>query len=296
MRSRGSIVVPLVLIAAGVVLILNNLGLVSWDVWTLLARLWPVLLIALGLDLLLGRSVLRWAVAAALVALVGIAVTLALFGPSPVGPGEEVRIALAGARRAELILTAPVGTLEVQASSDPALLVSGTITAPWPDRSRWRADRLGEVIRVDVALERGYELPAVVWPNRTQARLRLSPGIPIALRATLGEGQATLDLSGLLVTDLAVRGGGGRFEVTLPAQGDVTATVWGGSGEATVRVPASVGARIRVAGGCGPVEVVGDYTELDGAFVSRNWGATPHTVDLRVGGGAGRVLVLLGSP
>ena len=296
MRSRRSIVLPLVLIAAGVVLILNNLGYLSWDVWTLLARLWPVVLIALGLDILLGRSVLRWALAMALLSLVGIAVVLAVFGPVPIGPGKEVAIPLGGARRAEVVLAAPLGKVTVRAASDPALLVSGTLTAPWPDHARWRATRVGDLVQVEVLLERGYELPLTVWPNRSAATLGLSQEIPIALRATLGEGEANLDLSGLLLTDLVVRGGGGRLEVTLPTRGNLTATVWGGSGEATVRVPASVGARVRLAGGCGPVEIVGDYTELDGAFVSADFGAGAATVDLRVAAGTGRVVVVLGSP
>lgn len=296
MRSRGSVVVPLVFIAAGVVLILNNLGYLSWGVWSLLARLWPVVLIAFGLDLLFGRSIVRWALGTALLFLVGIAVALAVFGPSPVGPGEEVKIPVSGALRAEVILSAPLGKVTVHTASNPTLLLSGTLTVPWPDRGKWRTSRKGESVQVEITLERDFELPGTVWPNRCAATIGLSPEIPIALRATLGTGQAVLDLSELLVTDLVVRGGGGRLDVTLPAQGNVSATVWGGSGDATVRIPSSVGARIHLAGGCGPVEIVGDYTEVDGAFLAGGYGAGPHTVDLQVGAGTGRVLVVLGSP
>lgn len=78
---RGSIAVPLLLIAAGVILLLNNLGRLPWAVWDLLAKLWPVLLIALGLDILFGRSALRWALGIALAVLVAVAVILALRGP-----------------------------------------------------------------------------------------------------------------------------------------------------------------------------------------------------------------------
>lgn len=83
---REAIVLPLLLIAAGVILLLKNLGHLPWTVWELLAKLWPVLLIALGLDILFGRSALRWALGIALALLVALAVLLALRGP----PSEEV--------------------------------------------------------------------------------------------------------------------------------------------------------------------------------------------------------------
>jgi hypothetical protein len=40
-----------ILIGLGIVFLLDNLGLISWD-W---AQLWPVILIVIGVALLLGR-------------------------------------------------------------------------------------------------------------------------------------------------------------------------------------------------------------------------------------------------
>ena len=44
------------LLALGVVLLLSNLGVWPWGISESLWRLWPVLLIALGLDLIVGRG------------------------------------------------------------------------------------------------------------------------------------------------------------------------------------------------------------------------------------------------
>ena len=54
-RRKPGLVGPTILIAMGVIFLLNNLGLVSWDIWGTLLQLWPILLIALGLDMLVGR-------------------------------------------------------------------------------------------------------------------------------------------------------------------------------------------------------------------------------------------------
>ncbi len=46
----------LVLIFAGAILILNNYGVISWEIWRAMASLWPALLIAVGFGMVLGRS------------------------------------------------------------------------------------------------------------------------------------------------------------------------------------------------------------------------------------------------
>ena len=59
-RRRRSLVWPLVLISIGILFLLNNLGLVSWNLWSLLWRMWPVLVVAIGLDLIFGRRSGIW--------------------------------------------------------------------------------------------------------------------------------------------------------------------------------------------------------------------------------------------
>jgi hypothetical protein len=49
-RRRGSVFFPIVLIVLGVVLLLSNLGVMKGNIWEQLLQLWPVLLIAGGLD------------------------------------------------------------------------------------------------------------------------------------------------------------------------------------------------------------------------------------------------------
>jgi hypothetical protein len=49
----GGVIVLLV----GVILILNNFGIVAWEIWGAMAPLWPVLLVIVGLRIVLGRNV-----------------------------------------------------------------------------------------------------------------------------------------------------------------------------------------------------------------------------------------------
>jgi hypothetical protein len=50
-RFRGAIL-PVVIVVIGLLLLLNTLDVIAWTVWPRLSRLWPVLVIAFGIDLL----------------------------------------------------------------------------------------------------------------------------------------------------------------------------------------------------------------------------------------------------
>jgi hypothetical protein len=52
----GSFFWPLLLITIGGLLLLNNFGIIPWEIWDSLIRFWPVMLILVGLEILLGRS------------------------------------------------------------------------------------------------------------------------------------------------------------------------------------------------------------------------------------------------
>jgi hypothetical protein len=46
----------IILIFLGIILLLNNFGILSWESWSTIWRFWPLLLILGGLQLVMGRS------------------------------------------------------------------------------------------------------------------------------------------------------------------------------------------------------------------------------------------------
>jgi hypothetical protein len=47
-NSRGGLLLPVLVIVAGILLLLNNLNVLDWSVWGEIAKFWPVLLILGG--------------------------------------------------------------------------------------------------------------------------------------------------------------------------------------------------------------------------------------------------------
>jgi hypothetical protein len=78
-RQEG-LVGPIFLVGLGVVFLLSNLGYLAFEAWPFVLRLWPVLLIAFGLDILTRRRSIAWGLLGLLVALAVLAAALWLAG------------------------------------------------------------------------------------------------------------------------------------------------------------------------------------------------------------------------
>ncbi len=301
-RRRGSVVGPLILIALGVVFLLNNMGYLSWDIWLVLWRLWPLLLVAIGLDLLIGRRSL-------LGSLIVVVLIIALFGgglyllTSPMLAGgqpsrtENIRQTLQGATSADVRVEPGAAALRIgstQELSSPQpedLLIVGTVGL-----------RGGEQLSQDYSVSAGngnYRLstnepafvPLVPGPLNERWDLLLTPSVPINLRVNAGYGEVNLDLFALKLLSLRVSSGAGRTTVTLPARGMFQAQLSGGVGETVVRIPSGLAARIHTSTGIGSVEVPSGFQKQGDVYVSPDYDSASARVDLQVSGGIGRITI-----
>jgi hypothetical protein len=107
-RRYPSLVWPIVLITAGVMFLLSNLGVLEVDFWQLW-RLWPVLLILGGLDIILGRRsfvgnlvVVTLTVAIMTGTVILLAAAPDYLAPSTSGGVESIDEPLDGIERADL--------------------------------------------------------------------------------------------------------------------------------------------------------------------------------------------------
>lgn len=54
-RRINGLLLPVLIVAAGVVLLLNTTGVLSWSAWSELGRLWPIAVILFGLSIIWNR-------------------------------------------------------------------------------------------------------------------------------------------------------------------------------------------------------------------------------------------------
>jgi hypothetical protein len=290
---RGSLVGPVVLIGIGVLFLLSNLGAIRWSVWDALWRLWPILLIAAGLDLVIGRrgTWANWLLILALLALVFGAIWIFTRMPVSEGRTEQVRQALEGAERAEVVIDAGVGRLSVGSPTADGVLVSGSVELlPGLDLRQDSSESAGTA-HYRIESEGSWGFPSFRWDSDVAWDLRLTEAIPMTLQVDAGVGEADLDLSALQITDLTVDLGVGKTTLTLPATGHYRASIDTGVGEAVITLPPGLAARIRVSNGLGDVQVLGDFDRQDDVYTTPGFDQADNRVELNVSGGIGRIVI-----
>jgi hypothetical protein len=256
MRPGRGVFWPLLLIALGLVFLLQNFGLISGISWLAVARLWPLLLILIGLDIAFAR---RWPLPTLAAEVVVIAAGLALVAYAPnLGPGlfvfsdgngpgltdvtvprgDATQLSLtvnAGATRAYHLSGGSKELVEAQ-SANPDLRVRNS--AP---RVSGRAD-----VRLDQVSPNGFLRPG----NAADIQIRLASDVPTSLTINVGAGDFDIDLSDIRVTDARVNVGASSMRFALPKpSGNVDIRMNGGASSVTITVPDGVEARIATTGG-----------------------------------------------
>lgn len=292
---RVGFVGPSLLIGAGILLLLNNLGIVAWDTWLVLWRLWPVILIAVGLDILIGRrSLLTSALVAVALIVVLLGGTLLLASGMTSAGQETIAQPRSGATSASITIGPAVANLRIAAASDTTMLVGGTVDRLRGETLRQEAQGTNGAVTYVLESRAVRGLPFGATPPGGDPAiwdLRLGRDVPIALKVSTGIGQATLDLTGLQLTNLDVSSGVGQTIITLPGQGRFSAKVDAGVGEVIVRVPTGMAARIHVNSGLGSVDMPTGYARQGDWYVSPGYDTAANRIDLDINGGVGRIAV-----
>jgi len=296
-RKSQSFIGPLVLILAGIVLLLNQLGI--WNVdWSYVWRLWPLLLILIGLDILLSRTRVGGLVFLLLAAaIIGAAVLFLPLARMPVGDYEREAYSYpaSGLEAATIRLEPGVATLQILPASDSGDLIR---LEAKHDRHRGLTSLVQEeelardVARIylkskssTVAWRPFESAPAQEW------QVWLAPEIPLQLEVHTGVGRAGLDLGGLTLTRLDLNVGVGSVDVTLPGDGDYEAFINGGVGSMTVEIPATMEASIRVDEGIGSVTVGRRYRPQGRYYVTEGYKSARDKVKVDIDGGVGSITI-----
>jgi len=262
---RSGLFWGILLLLIGLLLLLNNLDLITVDVWS---AVWAVVLIALGIGIL-------WGI---------------VLGPGSL-EGEELTIPLGGAASGRVQVKHGAGRLRVSAGAPPDTLLVGSCSGGISHRTRSKGNEL------DVELSpRDFPYGMAPWNwGRGGLRwsFRLNDQIPVVLAVETGASDVRLDLTELRISDLQLQTGASSVSVDLPARaGRTRVRVEAGAASVSLRVPPDVAARVRLESALASVEVDRNrFPRTGDVYLSSDYDTAQNKVDIKVEAGVGSLRV-----
>jgi hypothetical protein len=294
---RGlSIVGPFILIGIGIVLLLQQLNMIQWGFWEVAFRLWPLIIIAVGADILIARRSYIGAVASLLVVLALFVGGIYLMGAGPARTGdrltsEEVAYDLGDAASGEINLTLDAGQMTIGAlSADSKNAIAGTIRQA-PNESVTSSHNFsGSKVHVDIESR---------WPQTyfftTEIDhtwdLALTGRVPLDLNLTLGAGEIVADLTGLKLNSVNVKIGAGHLVLILPEGSTIRVDVSIGAGSAEIRLPGKAPVKVDCTTGVGNCALPNGSGFWGQEYTSPDYSSADAkiTIEMSLGVGEGEV-------
>jgi len=281
--KREGLVGATFLIGLGVIFLLANFGYLAVSVWRMVIYLWPVLLIAIGFDLVIGRRSMLGSLIGLVLILAILASSLWIFGVRVERgqglEGEEISQALGGATKAQIDIAAGAGDLQLRSHDDADVLISGRVSRQGNLRVEESTSQSGGVIQ--------YSLRSV-GPSMISGRfdddwgwnLAITKEIPVELEVSLGAGNAHLDLTGVQLSDLTVDMGVGKTTVTFPSESSFRASIDEAIGSIVLEVPTDIGVSIQYDTGLVGSDVPSGYQMRNDVYYSPNYESSANRIDI----------------
>jgi len=307
-RDRPSLVWPILLIALGVILLLANLNLLPGDSLALLLRLWPVAVILLGLDLIIGRRSTAGMLISGCIALllVGGLIVLLLLAPqipalsqltagaelrtehisAPLGPVETARVTMDWGGNDGTLRAAPASS---QNLIEGDVSYFGSLIFDVSSRGQQ------STVRLDTR-SNSFGFFNIAAAGEREWNLALHPGVTYDLYLDTGSGAPEFDLSELTLNELRLDSGSGSISLALPP-GDYKAVIDAGSGAVDITLPAGSAVRVEVDSGSGrfsapgELELVMGEADDDGIWETPGYAQAAEKIELEIDQGSGSVRV-----
>lgn len=283
---------PTILIGIGVILLLNNLGYLNWSFWDIL-NLWPILLVAAGLELLVGRRSVLGSLISAIIVLGLIAGGVWLVGTSDftrtTAQAIEIREPRGNITSARVALSPAAARINVQALNDSGNFVEATVQHR-PNERVTDSFTAGNTARLNVKTSGGAGV--AMGPGRRYTwDFSFHPEVALDLSIDTGMGDVNLDLRMLTLESVKVSAGMGAITIRLPETGKFEVNVDSGMGTVVIEVPAGLGVQLQTEAAIVGRDLPAGYTQHNNRYTSPNYNSAENRADIQVNLGIGNISI-----
>ena len=327
--GRRALLPAILLVILGIVLLLNTTGVVGWGIWLSLFRFWPLILIAVGLNIILGR---RFPVVSALLVtlILSAGIGVAYVFDRDTEPGYFVGTskhswALGDTETLDMEIDFGAGSLAIDSGvstgADELFVVrsSGIDAAVTPAHNSARAQNgggyygyspIGTDGKVAVTLSPkgprdlraahggGWDIDIDLWGlfqrlGDVNWEVGISPDVVVGLDIEAGAADIELDLSELTLETLDMDIGAADVNVVLPAHaGHTDVSIDAGAADIDIAVPDGVAAMITTDTAVTSIDVdTARFPMNDGVYRSSDYETALNRVEINIDAGVSSVSI-----
>jgi len=290
---RNEIAGPVFMIGLGALFLLSSGGWIGWQSWNLLWRLWPIMLVAVGIEIIIGRRSL-WVSLAAVIVIVAVLGGLLwiLGGVSPTQgvalTEESVSQPLDEIKQAVVIISPTVGELNIGKNQDPSVLIQGSINFNKSLRVYSDYQVRGQTGTYKIESQSMATFPSGQFWGWD---LDLTDSIPLEVDLSMGAGEMNVDVSELVLTRLDVSQAVGKLTVDLAEREEYQADLSQAVGSIEVVVPESVGVRIEISRAISSLSMPSTFAHRGDYYYSSNYDQAETKIDLKISQAIGSIEV-----
>ena len=290
---RDGLVWPLMLLGLGALFQLGNLGYLSVQALPLLSRIWPILLVAIGIDIAFGRNRGGWhTVLRAGLGLLVVAVIFWLAIAYPTGiKGREVDIkqGTEGARSSSVQISVVTGRVKLSAGEPDGQLLTGKALIPGsasisPDYSKSNSG--------EGQLTLKHEGNTATWGGNgwiQEYDLQIAPDLPIKLETELVAGDLVLDLGGTAVKQVDSQMGVGSQMISIPCNEGLSVEIKQALGIIALNIPEGCAVNIHLDNALVNTSSPAGYQRNGDEISFAPPGSSGKAVDIRIGLAVGAI-------
>ena len=297
---KGFSLFGLLLVALGILLLLNVVGALSLGVWFELARYWPLLLVIVGVKMLLApRAPLVGLTAVSLILVVAVAIAsftmdsrhsldasgapAAASYEAPLGDAETLELGMGFAGGSATLRSAPAGGSQLLAadfggaSADVIHDRRGRDSKIYLSSGGWSVDWDGAA-NVNMASDSGGFPGFVDWD------LLVSPDVALAIEIGAGASDLDLDLRRLNVKRLNIGAAASDVRIILPeSAGRTEVEIEAGAADMEIVVPDGVAARFERESLFSDIDIsTSRFPETSGGYESPGYATAENRVSVEI--------------
>ncbi len=261
---RSSVFWGSLLLLFGILLLLNNLGIIAVNIWGVF---WPLVLILLGLRLLWGFTLGRKRL-----------------------ESQQLAIPLENVPQADVVFQHGAGRLNVNGQASSVNLLEGDFYGGVESQ----ISRMGSSTNIKLSAPNvffpwdwvGFSSPqGLTWD------VRINPNIPLSLDFRTGASESIIDLSSLKVTDFRLDTGASTSTITFPSSAGITnARIHTGAAALKVYIPQGVAAQIEIKSGMAGINVNQQrFPKVGSVYESPDYPSAANRVQVQIETGVGSV-------